>query len=158
STLSPGRQDSAPAAPASATHSGSRRAAFRYTHNVYFQDGLWLTGVLGALVFIVLAVSLDAAGHVSSGMGTVVPVTFGALVLGALMSFSRFDSFFAFLHALFVGLAWILYLMTQLPSVDEIAPFLDRGLPELQARAYFVLLRLLNWVDAAINRTASADN
>jgi len=28
----------------------------------------------------------------------------------------------------------------------------------LQGRVYFVLLRLLNWVDAAVNRSASADN
>ncbi len=145
-------QQAAPAAPRPAA------PPFRYLQNVYFQDGLFLTGVLAGLAFLVLGASLEAAGHVSQGMGTVVPVTLGAVVLGALMSFSRFDSFFALSHALFTGLACILYLMTRLPTPDEIAPFLDKGVPELQARTYFVLLRLLNWVDAAINRTASADN
>jgi len=134
------------------------RAQYKYADNVYFQDGLWLTGILSGLLFLVLAVSLDAAGHVSKGMGTVVPVALGAILLGALMSFSRFDSFFALSHSLFVGLAWILWLMTQLPTAAEITPFMDRGLPEIQARTYFVLLRLLNWVDAAISNNASADN
>lgn len=131
---------------------------FRYKHNVYFQDGLLATALLAGLVFLAVGISLDAAGHVSRGMSVVVPVTLGAVALGALMSFSRFDSFFALSHALFTGLALILFLMTRVPTVDEITPFLDKGVPELQARAYFVLLRLLNWVDAAINRTASADN
>jgi transglutaminase-like putative cysteine protease len=139
----------APAAP---------RPRFKYLNNVYFQDGLLLTTLLSALLYLVLAVSMDAAGHVESGMGLVVPVTFGAIVLGTLMSYSRFDSFFALSHALFTGLALILFMMTRLPTAAEIAPFLDRGLPELQARAYFVLLRLLNWVDAAISGSASADN
>lgn len=134
------------------------KSQYKYVDNVYFQDGLWITGILSGLLFLVLAVSLDAAGHVGEGMGTVVPVALGAILLGTLMSFSRFDSFFALSHALFVGLAWILWLMTRLPSAAEIAPFLDRGLPEVQARTYFVLLRLLNWVDAAMSNNASADN
>ncbi len=111
-----------------------------------------------ALLFLVLATSIDAAGHVAQGMGIVIPITLAAVALGALMSFSRFDSFFALSHALFTGLAIILFMMTRLPTSNEIAPFIDKGLPELQARAYFVLLRLLNWVDAAMSGSASADN
>ncbi len=141
-----------------ATLSAAPRPRFRYTNNVYFQDGLAATTLLSAFLFLVLAASMDAAGHVPAGMGIVLPVTLGAVVLGALMSFSRFDSFFALSHALFTGLAAILVLMARLPTSSEIAPFLDKGLPELQARAYFVLLRLLNWVDAAMSGSASADN
>jgi transglutaminase-like putative cysteine protease len=147
----PSLQPSA-AAPARRPHT------FRYLNNVYFRDGIWATGLLAALLYLVLAVSLDSAGHVPSGMGIVVPVTLGAIVLGALMSFSRFDSFFALSHALFTGLALILFLMARLPSPEEFEPILSRGLPELQARSYFVLLRLLGWLDAARNRSASADN
>jgi transglutaminase-like putative cysteine protease len=138
--------------------SNASRPAFRYSGNVYFQDGLFVTALLSGLLFLVMAVSLDAAGHVEEGMGVVIPVAIGAIATGALLSFSRFDSFYALSHALFVGLALILFLMSRLPTGDEIAPFLDKGVPELQARSYFVLLRLLNWVDAAINRSASADN
>jgi len=134
------------------------RPRFHYVNNVYFQDGLVVTTVLSALLYLVLAASMDAAGHVAQGMGIVVPITLAAVVLGALMSFSRFDSFFALSHALFTGLAIILFMMTRLPTPIEIAPFIDKGLPELQARAYFVLLRLLNWVDAAMSNSASADN
>ena len=141
-----------------ATLSAPSRPRFRYLNNVYFQDGLAATTLLSAFLFLVLAAAMDAAGHVPTGMGMVLPVTFGAVVLGALMSFSRFDSFFALSHALFTGLAFILVMMTRLPTSSEIAPFLDKGLPELQARAYFVLLRLLNWVDAAMSGSASADN
>lgn len=142
-----------PAARAAAPH-----PRFRYLSNVYFQDGLVVTTLLSALLFLVLGVSMDAAGHVPQGMGIVLPVTMGAIGLGALMSFSRFDNFFAFSHSLFTGLAVILFMMTRLPTGTELAPFLDKGLPELQARAYFVLLRLLNWVDAAMSGSASADN
>jgi hypothetical protein len=76
------------------------------------------------------------------------------------MSFSRFDGFFALSHSMFVGLAWILY--PRWPHAVprcQIAPFLDNAsVSELQARVYFVLLRLLDWVDAALSRSASADN
>jgi len=131
---------------------------FRYRNNVYFLDGIAATTILAGLLYLVLAVSLDAAGHVESGLGIVVPVTLGAIALGILMSFSRFDSFFALSHALFAGLALILFMMARLPGTEEFEPILAKGIPELQARAYFVLLRLLGWVDAAINRSASADN
>lgn len=133
-------------------------ARFRYSANLYFQDGLVVTAILGALLYLALAVALDAAGHVSQGMGILVPVTLGALTVGVLMSLSRFDSFFALSHSLFSGLAWILFLMAGTASEENIAPFVDKGVPELQARVYFVLLRLLNWLDAAFNNAASADN
>lgn len=139
-------------------HTKNTAARFRYTANLYFQDGLVVTAVLGALLYLTLAVALDAAGHVSQGMGILVPITLGAVVVGALMSLSRFDSFFALSHALFAGLAWILFLMAGSAQAEDIAPFLDKGVPELQARVYFVLLRLLNWLDAAFNNAASADN
>ena len=60
---------------------------------------------------------------------------------------------------MFVGLAWILYSMARTVPEREIEPFLNSAnVSELQARVYFVLLRLLDWVDAAISRSASADN
>ncbi|GIV75170.1 MULTISPECIES: transglutaminase TgpA family protein [Caldilinea] len=130
----------------------------RYRDNVYFQDGYWLTAILTGLLYFILAMALDAAGHVAS-MSVVIPVTAGAFGLGLLMSFSRFDGFFALSHSMFVGLAWILYSMASMVPAREIAPFLDNGhISELQARVYFVLLRLLDWVEAAISRSASADN
>ncbi len=131
--------------------------SFHYLDSVYFQDGQWLTGVLAGILYLILAAALDAAGHVSN-LGLVVPVTAGAYLLGVLMSFSRFDGFFALSHSMFVGLAWILFLMASAVHPDAIAPFLDNGIGELQARVYFVLLRLLDWVDAALTGKASADN
>jgi transglutaminase-like putative cysteine protease len=129
----------------------------RYSNQVYFRDGQLLTGVLASLLYFIVATSLDAAGYVQS-MAILIPVTAGALALGFLMSYSRFDGFFALSHSMFTGLAWILYLMSGLVSAKEIEPFLNNGIPELQAKAYFVLLRWLNWVDAALNNRASADN
>ncbi len=129
----------------------------RYADNVYFQDGKALTGVLASLLYLLVAVSLDAAGYVEN-MTLLAPVTFGALLLGFLMAYSRFDGFFALSHSMFTGLAWILYLMSGTVSRAEVAPFLSNGIPEKQAEAYFVLLRWLNWVDAAISDVASADN
>ncbi|GIV79439.1 MAG: hypothetical protein KatS3mg050_3833 [Litorilinea sp.] len=133
------------------------RPGRRYSENVYFQDGRLFTGILVSLLYLILAISLDAAGYVSD-MTLLVPVTLGALLLGFLMAYSRFDGFFALSHSMFTGLAWILYLMTGLVSEAELAPFQNNGIPELQARAYFILLRWLNWVDAALNNAASADN
>lgn len=132
----------------------------QYLANVYFQDGLRLTVVLCALLYLVLATSLDAAGHVREGLGILLPVTLGSLFLSTMMAFSRFDSFFAFSHSMFTGLAWILFLMAQQVSGKEadLQTILDRGVPDLQARAYFVLLRLLSWLDAAVNDKPSADN
>src|SRR5690606_12301364 len=132
-------------------------ARTRYSQNVYFQDGRLLTGILTGLLYLILATSLDAAGYVAS-MALLIPVTLGALTLGLLMSYSRFDGFFALSHSMFTGLAWILFLMSGLVSEQEIAPFVNNGIPEVQATAYFVLLRWLNWIDAAINNVASNDN
>ena len=134
-----------------------RSARERYRQNIYFQDGIVLISVLTALVYLILATSLDAAGYVEN-IALLVPVTFGALVLGFLMSFSRFDGFFALSHSMFTGLAWILYLMSGQVTPEEIAPFISNGIPEVQASAYFVLLRWLNWIDAAVNNIASNDN
>ena len=132
-------------------------ARSRYADNVYFQDGSVLTGVLAALLYLMLAASLDAAGYVTS-LGLLIPVTLGALALSFLMSFSRFDGFFALSHSMFTGLAWILFLMSGLVSSADILPFTNNGISDGQAKAYFVLLRWLNWVDAAINNVASEDN
>jgi transglutaminase-like putative cysteine protease len=129
----------------------------RYRDNVYFQDGALLTGILTTLLYLTVAASLDAAGHVPN-MALLIPVTLGATLLGILMSYSRFDGFFALSHSMFTGLAWILYLMAGLVSAREIESFIDFGIPELQAEVYFVLWKLLNWVDAALNSTASNDN
>lgn len=134
------------------------RRRFQYRESVYFQDGHWLAAILTGLLYLILAAALDAAGHVGS-LAVVIPVTAGAYLLGLLMSFSRFDGFFALSHSMFVGLAWILYSMALTVPAAQIAPFLDSAqVSDLQARVYFVLLRLLDWVDAAISRSASADN
>lgn len=130
---------------------------FRYAESVYFRDGQLLMGLLAAALYLIVAASLDAAHHVNS-LAMVVPVTAGAFVLGILMSYSRFDGFFALSHSMFVGLAWILYMMASAVPANDIAPFLDTGASEVQARVYFVLLRLLDWVDAAFSGAASGDN
>ena len=130
----------------------------RYHDNLYFQDGFWLTAFLVAALYLILAAALDAAGH-TENLSVVIPVTAGAFALGLLMSLSRFDGFFALSHSMFVGLAWILFSMARVVPADQVSPFLDSSnISELQARVYFVLLRLLDWVDAAVSRTASADN
>lgn len=142
--------------PASPPPAAARR--FHYRESVYFQDGHWLNAILTALLYLILAAALDAAGHVQS-LAVVIPVTAGAYLLGLLMSFSRFDGFFALSHSMFVGLAWILYSMARMVPASQIEPFLaSASVSELQARVYFVLLRLLDWVDAALSRSASADN
>ena len=142
----------------SASPSSGAARRFHYRESVYFQDGHWLNAVLTALLYLILAAALDAAGHVQS-LAVVIPVTAGAYLLGLLMSFSRFDGFFALSHSMFVGLAWILYSMARVVPASQIEPFLaSASVSELQARVYFVLLRLLDWVDAALSRSASADN
>jgi transglutaminase-like putative cysteine protease len=141
----------------SPTRGGAAESTFRYTYNVFFQDGLWLTGTLAGLLFLTLAASLDAAEYVPR-MGPVIPVAFGAIAMSLLMAFSRFDSFFAFSHGMFTGLAWILYLMAGLVTAEENRSFLEFGFPELQANVYFVLYRLLNWTEAAFSGRPSADN
>ncbi|MEZ4718811.1 MAG: hypothetical protein R2851_22355 [Caldilineaceae bacterium] len=141
----------------SGTPTSTRRRRFHYSDNVYFLDGHVVIGILLLLLYLIVAVSLDAAGYVGN-MTLLVWTTLGAFVLGLLMSFSRFDGFFALSHSLFTGLAWILFLMTNIVSSDEIAPFISNGIPPLQAKAYFVLLQWLNWVESAVNQTANADN
>jgi len=130
---------------------------FRYSHNLYFQDGQILTVILTALTYLIVAISMDAAGYVDS-LTILIPVTLGALTLGILMSYSRFDGFFALSHSMFAGLAWILYLMSGLVQEDDISSIMSFGIPELQAEIYFVLLRLLNWLDDAQNNQVNADN
>ncbi len=129
----------------------------RYVDNVYFQDGMLLTGILAALLYLILGTALDAAGHVPS-MALLLPVTLGAIAMGILMSYSRFDGFFALSHSMFTGLAWILYLMSGMVKTQEINSFLHYGVPTTQAKIYFVLYRLLTWVDAAWKNEASNDN
>ncbi|MCB0105454.1 MAG: DUF3488 domain-containing protein, partial [Caldilineaceae bacterium] len=142
-----------------AAQAGRTRAweGFRYAQNIYFEDGLWLTGILSALLFLTVAASLDAAGYVPN-MGLLLPVTLGAIAMSMLMAYSRFDSFFAFSHGMFTGLAWILYPMAGLVTAEENRSFLEFGFPELQANVYFVLYRLLNWTEAAFGGRPSADN
>lgn len=130
---------------------------FRYAHNIYFEDGVVLTGGLTALLFLIVAGSLDAAGYVPS-MGLLIPVTLGAIAMSLLMAYSRFDSFFAFSHGMFTGLAWILFLMRGLVSEADSQSFLEFGFPELQAKVYFVLYRLLTWTESAFSGKANADN
>jgi len=130
---------------------------YNYAGNVYFQDGKLLTGILVSLLYLTLAVSLDAAGYVES-MALLIPVTLGALALGLLMAFSRFDGFFALSHSMFTGLAWILFLMARSVDESEIEPILSNGIPEFQAQAYLVLIKWVNWIEAALSNQASADN
>ena len=125
---------------------------------VFFHEGRGLTFFLLTLLYVILAVSLDAAGWVSD-MGLLTPVVLGALVMGTLMAFSRFDSFFMLSHSLATGLAWVFYLMTGIVVNERrVLIFIDHGVPELQARAYFLLERWLEWVQAAISGSASNDN
>jgi len=130
---------------------------FRYAHNLYFQDGQTLTAILTGLAYLIVAVSMDAAGYVDS-LSILIPVTLGALGLGLLMSYSRFDGFFALSHSMFAGLAWILYLMSGLVEEADITAILSFGIPEVQAKIYFILLQLLNWLDDARNNQVNADN
>ncbi len=143
-----------------ATQHTHRRPALhtnRYRDNVYYQDGHIVTAILASLLYLLVAVSLDAAGYTDQ-MSILVPVTAGALVLGLLMSFSRFDGFFAMSHSLFTGFAWILFLMSTLVTPGEIQSFQANGIDGLQARSYQVLLAWVIWVGSALNSEATADN
>jgi transglutaminase-like putative cysteine protease len=156
-TISTSKPSPPPASVPPPNGAGSGGRAFHYADSVYFQDGLWLTILLTGALYIVLAAALDAAGYME-GLAIVVPVTIGAFAVGLLMSYSRFDGFFALSYSMFVSLAWILFLMARSVPEQEITPFLGSGINELQARVYLVLLRLLDWVEAALNGAASADN
>ena len=68
---------------ADATRRATPRA--RYAENIYFQDGNAVTAILVALLYLLLAMSLDAAGYVRD-LAVLLPVTLGAFVLGFLMS------------------------------------------------------------------------
>lgn len=140
---------------ANATGQPTPRA--RYADNIYFRDGTTVNAILVVLLYLLLAISLDAAGYVRN-LSILAPVTLGAFALGFLMSMSRFDGFFALLHSMFTGLAWILFLMSRSVTSVELAPILSNGFPESQASAYFVLWRWFSWVSAARNNAASADN
>lgn len=125
---------------------------------VYFQEGRGITFVLLGLLYLILAISLDVAGWVS-GMGLLVPVVLGALFLGTLMAYSRFDGFFMLSHSLATGLTWVFYLMTRIVADERrVGVFVEHGVAPLQARAYFLLERWLEWVQAALNNNASNDN
>ena len=130
---------------------------YSYAQNVYFRDGLLLTGILVGLLYLILALALDEAGYVRD-MFLLVPVTLGAITLGALMAFSRFDGFFAFSHSMFTGLAWIIYLMSRRVPLEEIEPILSNGIPEFQAKVYYLLIKWVNWVEQALVSAASEEN
>jgi transglutaminase-like putative cysteine protease len=124
----------------------------------YFQEGRAVTVILLGLLYLLLTFSLDAAGWVEN-MGMLVPVALGAVTVGTLMAFSRFDGFFMLSHSLSTGLAWVFFMMTRLVGDEpRVAVFIDHGVPELQARAYFLLERWLEWVEAALSGNASNDN
>jgi len=124
----------------------------------YFQEGRVFTFILFALLNLILAVSLDSAGWVAD-MNLLVPVVLGALAMGTLMAYSRFDGFFMLSHSLATGLAWVFYLMLGMVENERrVALFVDHGVPAFQAQAYFLLERWLEWVQAALNNNASNDN
>ena len=124
----------------------------------FFQEGRVLIFVLFGLLNLLLAISLNVAGWVAD-MRLLVAVVLGGLVMGTLMAYSRFDGFFMLSHSLSTGLAWVFYLMTGTVNNERrVALFLDHGVPEFQAQAYFLLERWLEWVQAALNNNASNDN
>ncbi|MCY4091904.1 MAG: transglutaminaseTgpA domain-containing protein [Caldilineaceae bacterium] len=126
----------------------------------YFHEGRVITLLLLGAIYFILALSLSGAGWTGTmRMEMLIFVVAGAIAMGSLMAFSRFDSFFMLSHSFATGLAWVFYLMTFLVRDEErVHAFTDRGIPELQARAYFLLERWLDWVEAAINQHASNDN
>jgi len=131
----------------------------RYVRNIYFQDGQLLTCILAFLLYVLVAVSLDAAGYVpSKNTALFLPVTVGAFVLSAMMAYSRFDGFFAMSHSMFTGLAWILLLMSTLVEAEEMEPILRNGIPPFQARAYLILIKWVTWVESATSGIAQNDN
>ncbi len=131
-----------------------------HTSLAYFREGRATTLLLLGAIYLILALSLNGAGWTGAmSMGLLVFVVLGALALGALMAFSRFDSLFMLSHSFTTGLAWVFYLMTFLVGDEQrVQTFIDRGIPVLQARAYFLLERWLTWVEVAIGQQASNDN
>ncbi|MCB0112633.1 MAG: hypothetical protein KDD84_01015, partial [Caldilineaceae bacterium] len=124
----------------------------------HFREGITGIILLLGMLYLLLAFSLDAAGWVAN-MGILIPVVLGALAMGVLMSYSRFDGFFMLSHSLSTGLAWVFFWMTRLVSEEpRVLVFVEHGIPDLQARAYFLLERWLEWVEAALTGTASNDN
>lgn len=124
----------------------------------YFQEGRAVTIALLGLLYLLLTFSLDAAGWVEN-MGLLIPVALGAVTMGTLMAFSRFDGFFMLSHSLSTGLAWVFFLMTRIVGEESrVAVFVNHGVPELQARAYFLLERWLEWMEVALSGNASNDN
>ncbi len=126
----------------------------------YFREGRVITLILLGAIYIILALSLSGAGWTGAmNMGMLIFVVLGALAMGALMAFSRFDSFFMLSHSFATGLAWVFYLMTFLVQEEKrVQAFTERGIPDIQARAYFLLERWLEWIEAAISQLASNDN
>ena len=126
----------------------------------YFREGRLVTLLLLGFIYVILALSLSSAGWTGAmSMSMLISVVLGALAMGALISFSRFDSFFMLSHSFATGLAWVFFLMTFLVEDERrVQAFIERGIPVLQARAYFLLERWLEWIEAAINRQASNDN
>ena len=126
----------------------------------YFREGRLVTLLLLGFIYVILALSLSNAGWTGAmSMSMLIAVVLGALAMGALISFSRFDSFFMLSHSFATGLAWVFFLMTFLVEDEpRVQAFMERGIPVLQARAYFLLERWLEWIEAAINRQASNDN
>lgn len=126
----------------------------------YFREGRVITLLLLGVIYVILALSLSSAGWTAAmSMSMLISVVLGALAMGALISFSRFDSFFMLSHSFATGLAWVFYLMTFLVGDEQrVQAFIERGIPVLQARAYFLLERWLEWIEAAIGQQASNDN
>ncbi len=159
--VSSGTRGTAPAASLSAQGSSVNIAPEEHyiaQTPFFFQEGRLLIFVLFGLLNLLLAISLDVAGWVA-GMNLLVPVVLGGLLMGTLMAYSRFDGFFMLSHSLSTGLAWVFYLMTGIVDNERrVALFVDHGVPELQARAYFLLERWLEWVQAALSNNASNDN
>ncbi len=105
-----------------------------------------------------LAISMNAARWVELNTEIFTTATFGAVILGMLMARSRFDGLFMVSHGIFTSLAWVLYLMTRLVSMAEVTTLLAMDIPDLRAKSYFVLLRWLDWIEAAANRTPNQEN
>ena len=117
-----------------------------------------MTAALLGLLYLILALSLDAAGWVED-MSLLLPIAAGGVLMGLLMSFSRFDGFFMLTHSFSTGLAWVMFWMTRLVAQEEwVQGLVANGVPPLQARSYFLLDRWLSWLQAALGNAASNDN